>query len=80
MTQKICDENRTVIVIFEQNCTYISICCAMFTKENDTVKDELICILVPYCDISIYVSSLFLSFEDLPKKVINNKKLWVKYQ
>ena len=33
-------------------------------KENDTVLDELICILVPDRDIGIYASSLFLSFEE----------------
>ena len=48
-------------------------------KENDTVRDELICILVHDWDIGIYASLLFLSFEDIKKyNSSNNNKLWVK--
>ena len=51
-------------------------------KENYTVRDELIYILVPDRDIGIYAFSLFLPFEDNKNKrnKSNNNKLWVKYQ
>ena len=54
----------------------------MFSKENYTMRHELICILVSDCDIGIYASLLFLSFEDNKNKInaSNNIKLWVKYQ
>ena len=49
-------------------------------KKNDTVQNELICILLPDRDIGIYDSLFFLSFEYNKNKInaSNNNELWVK--
>ena len=44
---------------------YVVLC---YQRENDTLQYELICIIAPGRDISIYDSLLFLSFEDNKNK------------